>query len=75
MLQLRRLLAADGANLLADPRRFAAEAGRDDVRESGDELSPALALRSLRTDEMHAFALSPIEKMSDVLIIPSIMLR
>src|SRR5712671_3996739 len=29
----------------------------------------------LRTDEVHALAFSPIEKMSDVLIIPSIMLR
>jgi hypothetical protein len=76
LLRLRRLLGADGADLLPDPRRFAAEAGRDDVRESADELSPALALRShLRTDEVHVLALSPIDKMSDVLIIPSIMLR
>jgi hypothetical protein len=31
VLRLRRLLGAEGVDLLPDPRRFAAEAGRDDV--------------------------------------------
>ena len=31
VLRLRCLLGADGVDLLPDPRRFAAEAGRDDV--------------------------------------------
>src|SRR6266849_1219576 len=35
----------------------------------------ARAQVTLRPDEVHALAFSPIEKMSDVLIIPSIMLR
>ena len=46
-----------------------------EYRKLVEELSPAIALRSLRPDEVHALAFSLIEKMSDVLIIPSIMLR
>ena len=42
-------------------------------REGSDELSAALALGSPATDELHACAFSPIERISEVLIIPSIM--
>ena len=44
-------------------------------RKLGEELSQRSRSGYLRPDEVHALAFSLIEKMSDMLIIPSIMLK